>query len=120
MSNIFNLLDSETTNGTKYACTGMSSAYLKIFRERPSRTMKILDRFHIRKKFSNALERVQADLMRQLRRYGYEPILTTSRWRFFENGRKSNCTHTFRLRELLLYHLEPIRAFLISEDFNRF
>ena len=61
LSSFFNLLDADTIKGIKYACTDMWQAYLKVLRERASGTTNILDRFHIMKKFSEALDKVRAD-----------------------------------------------------------
>lgn len=79
LKSIFNLLTADTIKGIKYACTDMWPAYLKVLRERASSTTNILDRFHIMKKFSEALDKVRADETRQLLRDGYEPVLTKSR-----------------------------------------
>ena len=61
LSSFFNLLDADTIKGIKYACTDMWQAYLKVLRERAPGTTNILDRFHIMKKFSEALDKVRAD-----------------------------------------------------------
>ena len=58
LRSFFDLLDAETIRGIKYACTDMWPAYLKVLRERATGTMNILDRFHIMKKFSEALDKV--------------------------------------------------------------
>jgi transposase len=64
LSSFFSLLDAETIKGIKYACTVMWPAYLTVLRERDSGTINILDRFHIMKKFSEALDKVRADVTR--------------------------------------------------------
>ncbi len=58
LSSFFSLLDAETIQGIKYACTDMWPAYLKVLRERATGTMNIFDRFHIMKKFSEALDKM--------------------------------------------------------------
>jgi transposase len=58
LRSFFDLLDAETIKGIKYACTDMWPAYLKVLRERATGTMNILDRFHIMKKFSEALDKM--------------------------------------------------------------
>ncbi len=115
----FSLLDAETIQGIKYACTAMWPAYLKVLRERAKGTMNILDRFHIMKKFSEALDRVRADETRQLLRDGYEPVLTKSCWCILKKRENLTETQTVRLNELLKYNLRTTKAYLMREDFNR-
>ena len=56
--------------------------------------MNILDRFHIMKKFGEALDKVRAEEARQLNEDGDE--------------------------EILKYNLKTVKAYLMREDFNRF
>ncbi|MFN9603376.1 MAG: transposase, partial [Planctomycetota bacterium] len=44
LNGFFNLLDSKTIAGIKYACTDRWPAYLKVLKERASATLNILDR----------------------------------------------------------------------------
>jgi hypothetical protein len=87
--------------------TDMWPAYLKVLRERALRTTNILDRFHIMKKFSEALDKVRADETRQLLRDGYESVLTKSRWCILKKRENLTETQTVRLNELLKYNLFP-------------
>jgi transposase len=120
LRSFFDLLDAETIRGIKYACTDMWPAYLKVLRERATGTMNILDRFHIMKKFSEALDKVRADETRQLLRDGYEPVLTKSRWCILKKRENLTETQTVQLNELLKYNLRTTKAYLMREDFNRF
>jgi len=110
LSSFFSLLDAETIKGIKYVCTDMWPPYLKVLRERATGTMNILDRSHIMKKFSEALDRVRADETRQLRRDGYEPLLTKSRWCILKKRENLTEAQTVRLNELLKYNLKTTKA----------
>ena len=57
---------------------------------------------------------------RQLRKDGYEAVLKNYRWSILK--RRSNLTakQTVKLRELLKYNLQTMKAYLMREDFNRF
>jgi transposase len=120
LNGFFNLLDSKTIAGIKYACTDMWPACLKVLKERASATLNILDRFHIAKKFGEALDKVRAEEARQMHRNGYESVLKNSRWSILK--RRSNLTtkQTVKLRELLKYNLRTVKAYLMREDFHRF
>jgi transposase len=87
---------------------------------RASSTLNILDRFHIAKKFGEALDKVRAEEARQMHKDGYESVLKNSRWSILK--RRSNLTthQTVKLRELLRYNLKTTKAYLMREDFNRF
>jgi transposase len=120
LNGFFDLLDSKTIEGIKYACTDMLPAYLKVLKARASTTLNILDRFHIAKKFGEALDKVRAEETRQMYKDGYESVLKNSRWSILK--RRSNLTthQTVKLRVLLRYNLKTTKAYLMREDFNRF
>lgn len=44
----------------KFVCSDMWRPYLRVIRERASQALHVLDRFHIRQKFSQALDKVRA------------------------------------------------------------
>jgi transposase len=120
LDGFFDLLDDTTCLGIQYACTDMWAAYLKVLKARASQALNILDRFHISKKFGEALDKVRAEESRKLKKGGYEEILKHSRWCLLK--RKENLTpkQTVKLRELLKYNLQSVKAYLMREDFNRF
>lgn len=116
----FDILDETARQGIKFACTDMLPAYLNVIRQRASSALNILDRFHIAKKFGEAIDKVRAEESRRLKRDGYEEVLKNSRWCLLK--RKENLTNkqTVKLRELMQYNLQTIKAYLMREDFNRF
>jgi transposase len=116
----FDILSETTRKGIRFACTDMLPAYLNVIKERASSALNILDRFHIAKKFGEAIDKVRAEESRRLKRDGYEEVLKNSRWCLLK--RKDNLTkkQTVKLRELMQYNLQTIKAYLMREDFNRF
>ena len=120
LNGFFDILSDTTIKGIQFACTDMLPAYLKVLRERASQALNILDRFHIMKKFGDALDKVRAEESRQLKKDGYEEILKNSRWCLLK--RRANLTkkQIVKLRELLKYNLTSVKAYLMREDFNRF
>ncbi len=89
-------------------------------REKCSQALHILDRFHIVAKMNEALDDVRAAESRKMAQDGHEPLLKKSRWCILK--RKANLTsqQKFRLRDLLRYNLQTVRAYLLKEDFQRF
>ena len=69
---------------------------------------------------NTALDQVRAGEARRLARDGYEPVLKKTRWCVLK--RRANLTgqQQFRLRDLLRYNLQTVRAYLLKEDFQQF
>ncbi len=76
----------------------------------------VLDRSHIMKQFGKALDGIRAEETKRLKRDGYEPVLSKSRWCLLK--RPENLT--VKLSELRKYNLRTVRAYLLREDFQRF
>lgn len=120
LNGFFDILSQPTIDGIQFACTDMLPAYLKVLKERASHTLNILDRFHIMKKFGEALDKIRAEEARQLKKDGYEEILKNSRWCLLKRRFNLTKKQTVKLRELLKYNLNTVKAYLMREDFNRF
>ena len=69
----------------------MLPAYLKVLKARASQALNILDRFHIMKKFGEAIDKVRAEEARQMKADGYEELLKNSRWCLLK--RRENRVH---------------------------
>src|SRR4030088_2453022 len=69
---------------------------------------------------NEALDDVRAAVARRLAQDGYQPVLKKTRWCVLK--RKANLTspQRFRLRDLLRYNLQTVRAYLLKEDFQQF
>jgi transposase len=116
----FTLIGEALAGQIEFVCSDMWQPYLKVIRERCSQAIHILDRFHIVAKMNVALDQVRAAEARRLARDGYEPVLKKTRWCVLK--RKANLTEhqRFRLRDLLRYNLQTVRAYLLKEDFQQF
>jgi transposase len=120
LKGFFVLLSEETRKGIQFACTDMWPAYLKVLKEQASEALNILDRFHISKKFGEAIDKVRAEESRKLRGTEYEEVMKHSRWCLLK--RRDNLTgkQTVKLQELMKHNLQAMKAYLMREDFNRF
>jgi len=56
----------------------------------------------------------------QMKRDGYEPILTKAQWCLLQRPENLTEHEEFRLKEILEYNLKSFRAHLLREDFQRF
>lgn len=89
-------------------------------RDKCSQALHILDRFHIVAKMNEALDDVRAAESRKMAQDGYEPLLHKSRWCILKRKANLPSQQKFRLRDLLRYNLQTVRAYLLKEDFQRF
>ncbi len=104
----------------KHVCSDMWKPYLKVIREKASKAIHILDRFHIVSMMNKAIDKVRAEEYRKMTKEGYIPILKKSRWCLLK--RKENLTEKqeIKLKDILQYNLKSVRAYLLKEDFHGF
>jgi transposase len=116
----FAMIGADLTSKIEFVCSDMWKPYLRVIREKCSQALHILDRFHIVAKMNEALDDVRAAESRKMAQEGHEPLLKKSRWCVLK--RKENLTpqQKFRLRDLLRYNLQTVRAYLLKEDFQQF
>jgi transposase len=101
-------------------CSDMWKPYLNVIAEMASNALNILDRFHIMKKFNEAIDNVRRKEARQLEEDGYEPILKNSRWLLLKNPANQKASQLAQLAELLKYNLKTVRAYLLKQAFQQF
>ncbi len=116
----FAMIGEDLSSQIEFVCSDMWKPYLRVIREKCSQALHILDRFHIVAKMNEALDDVRAAESRKMAQEGHEPLLKKSRWCVLK--RKENLTpqQKFRLRDLLRYNLQTVRAYLLKEDFQQF
>ena len=116
----FTMLGPELTSKIEFVCSDMWKPYLKVIQEHCSQALHVLDRFHVVAKMNKALDEVRAAETRKMAQDGYEPLLKKSRWCILKNKVNLTGTQKFRLRDLLHYNLQTVRAYLLKEDFHQF
>lgn len=116
----FDLLGDEVNGGLRYVCSDMWGPYLNVIAEKAGQAIHILDRFHIMAKMNKAIDEVRAAESKRMRADGYEPVLKNSRWCLLKRPENRTAKQTVKLRELLQYNLQSVRAHLLREDFQRF
>jgi len=116
----FRWLGKERTKELRYVCSDMWRPYLKVVAKKAGHALHILDRFHIMAQFSKAIDEVRAQETRKLKREGYEPILTKTRWLLLKRPENLTAKQAPRLAELLSYNLKSVRSYLLKEEFQLF
>lgn len=116
----FREFGSERSALLKYVCSDMWAPYLKVIRKKAPNALNILDRFHIMKKFNEAIDEVRRQEVRELKETGQEAVLINGRWVLLKRTENLTDRQVVRLKELLKTNLTSIKAYLMREDFQRF
>lgn len=119
-SNFFDFMGSERCERIEFVCSDMWKPYLKVIKNRISKAVHILDRFHIVARLNKALDEVRADEHKKMKDDGYDPILTKSRWILLKRPENLTEKQEMKLSELLKYNLRSMRAYLLKEEFRSF
>ena len=118
--NFFAVIGDKVASDILFVCSDMWKPYLKVIGEKCSLALHILDRFHIVAKMNLALDEVRAAETRRLKIAGYQPVLAKSRWCVLKRQENLTDKQQVRLRDLLRYNLQTVRAYLMKEDFQQF
>jgi transposase len=110
----------ERSASLKYICSDMWAPYLKVIKKKARNALNILDRFHIMKKFNEAIDEVRRQEVRELQETGQETVLINGRWILLKRTENLTERQVVRLKELLKTNLTSIKAYLMREDFQRF
>lgn len=104
----------------RLVCTDMWKPYLKVIAKKIPQALNILDRFHIMKKFNEAIDEVRRQETHKLRQQKLEPVLTNARWLLLKHPRNLTEKQKPRLKELLTLNLKSVKAYLLREEFQHF
>src|SRR5947207_10565238 len=116
----FTLIGEKLASQIEFVCSDMWQPYLDVIRKKCSQALHILDRFHIVAKMNKALDEVRAAETRRMAQDGHQPLLKKSRWCVLKRKENLTSAQKFRLRDLLRYNLQTVRAYLLKEDFQQF
>ncbi len=116
----FEDLGAELSQKIKFVCSDMWAAYLTVIKEKAPQALNILDRFHIMKKFNEAIDQIRREEVKKLEEAGQPNVLVKSRWLLLKRPAKLGEKQTARLGEILKINLATVKAYLMREDFQRF
>ena len=115
----FTLIGPEVSAKIEFVCSDMWKPYLGVIREMCSQALNILDRFHIVAKVNEALDDIRAAEARRMKADGYEPVLAKSRWCLLKRPANLTANQKVKLKDLVRYNLQSVRAYLLKEDFQQ-
>ena len=116
----FTVIGEQLASQIEFVCSDMWQPYLDVIRQKCSQALHILDRFHIVAKMNKVLDEVRAAESRKMAQDGHPPLLKKSRWCVLKRKQNLTAQQKFRLRDLLRYNLQTVRAYLLKEDFQQF
>lgn len=116
----FRELGSELSQKLKFVCSDMWAPYLKVVKKKAPQALNILDRFHIMKKFNEAIDQIRREEVKSLTDAGQPNVLVKSRWLLLKRPANLSEKQTARLGEILKINLTSVKAYLMREDFQRF
>jgi transposase len=116
----FAMIGPELSAKIEFVCSDMWKPYLRVIREKCGQALHVLDRFHIVKKLQEAVDDVRSAEARRMASDGYEPLLKKSRWCLLKRPENLTKNQKVKLRDLLRYNLQSVRAYLLKEDFDQF
>lgn len=116
----FHEFGKERSAGLKYVCSDMWAPYLKVIAKKAPQALNILDRFHIMRKFNEAIDEIRRGEANQFKANKQVNVLEKGRWLLLKRPENLSEKQTSRLDELLKLNLSTIKGYLLREDFQRF
>lgn len=104
----------------KYVCSDMWAPYLKVIAKRAPNALNILDRFHIMRKFNEAIDEVRRTEAKEFKAAKQENVLEKGRWLLLKRPENLSDKQTSRLGDLMKLNLSSIKVYILREDFQRF
>jgi transposase len=115
----FTMLGKELSQKIEFVCSDMWKPYLELIKRHCTNALNILDRFHVVAKMNLALDDVRAAEARRMAQEGYEPLLKQSRWCLLKRPENLTDGQRLKLRDLVRYNLQSVRAYLLKEQFQQ-
>lgn len=120
LEGFFTMLGVTRAAALRFVCSDLWKPYVQVIALRASRAVHVLDRYHIMAQMNRALDEVRRLEANRLKREGYEQVLKHSRWCLLKRPENLTEQQTVKLKELLRYNLQAVRAYLLREEFQRF
>ncbi len=104
----------------QFVCSDMWAPYLNVIARKAPQALNILDRFHIMRKFNEAIDDIRRGEVKQLKANQQENVLNRGRWLLLKRPENLSEKQTARMSDLLRLNLASIKGYLLREDFQRF
>jgi transposase len=98
----------------------MWKPYIAVIKKIFPDVIKILDRFHIMKKFNEAIDDVRRQEVYALQKKGKGEVLTNARWCLLKKPENLTENQEQKLSELTKQNLKSYKVYLLRESFQKF
>jgi len=116
----FRMLGRERSRHIKAVCCDMWEPFLKVIKKKIPQAVQILDRFHIMRKFNEAIDDVRRQEAKVLAEKGKGNILLNARWCVLKKPENLNQKQEQKLSELVSQNLKTLKVYLLRESFQKF
>ena len=116
----FRWFGQERTAALAFICSDMWKPYMQVVAKKDGHALHILDRLHIAKHMSDAIDQVRRDEVRSLRQRRRQTLLTKARWVLLKRREHQTRDKRARLREIVQHNMRDVRAMLLREWFDDF
>ena len=116
----FHQFGKERSAQLKFVCSDMWAPYLKVIAKKAPQALNILDRFHVMRKFNEAIDEIRRTEVKEFKANKQLNVLERGRWLLLKRPENLSEKQTARLDELLKLNLAAIKGYLLREDFQRF
>jgi transposase len=104
----------------EYVCTDMWPAYMSVVKKKATNAKNVLDRFHIMKKFNEAIDEIRRGEVKAFKAEKQDNLLLKARWLLLKRPENLDEKQTIRLKDLLKLNLSSTKGYLMREDFQQF
>ena len=116
----FRQFGKELSAKLEFVSCDMWAPYLKVIARKAPNALNILDRFHIMKKFNEAIDEIRRDEVKLFKANHQENVLEKGRWLLLKRPENLSDKQAVRLGDLLKLNISSVKAYLMREDFQRF
>jgi transposase len=116
LQNFFAFFGRARTRQVRFMCRDLGQPYLEVIAQRAPQALHGLDRFPVTLNLNQAVDQVRAEESKQLRRKGWEPILTRTRGCLLKRRGQLRPRQEIKRADLLRAHLRTVRASLLKEE----
>lgn len=95
----FRMFGKERSAKLWFICSDMWSPYLKVIAKKAPQALNVLDRFHIMKKFGEAIDQIRRAEIARFREAGTDNLLQNGRWALLKRPENLSEKQAVRLSE---------------------
>ena len=116
----FRWFGKEATEKLEAICCDMWKPFIKVIRKKAGQALNILDRFHIIKMLNKAVDNTRKSEIVDFVQGNQKNILYKCKWPLLKRPENLTENQAAKMKELLQFKLQSIKAYLLREEFQKF